>query len=637
MIHANSTAIRRSTFVPGVFLVTALIGACGGGGGGSAPAPSPAPTPQPAPQFTIGGTVAGLAGSGLTLSNAGVNLPVAANGTFTLAGSFLGNVSYAVTVSSQPTNPSQTCTVASGTGTVASANVTNIAVNCTTNTYTVGGMVSGLAGTGLTLRNNGGGDLPVAANGAFTFAAPVPSGGAYAVTVATQPTNPGQTCAVANANGTVSNANFANVMVTCTTNGFSVGGTVSGLIGTGLELQVNGARDLLVSNNGNFEFTNAVLTGQNYAVTIKTQPSSPAQTCVLFNPTGTIANAAVTSVRLTCTTSGARFAYVSGQAGIYCYAIDGISRALVPLPTALCDVGQLTGVAVDPTGKYAYGTDSLVGQIIPYTINQATGALTRINGAALATGNNPIAAVIHPTGNFVYVVNQGANSISAYRITTSTGALTAIGGSPFTTGNSPSGMMIDRSGGSLYVVNTNQGSISGFTINLTTGALAAIGGSPFAASALPNGIAISPQNSHVLVTSFGTDRVHVYARNSTTGSLSQVAGSPFVTGTDPIGVAFDSFGTYAYVTNQGSNNVSAFAFSATTGALSAVAGSPFARAGAPSQVTAHPSDRFVYVSNLSTGSVSTFSYTQGTGALTEVGTVAASGAGAGANIIAIAP
>jgi len=68
-------------------------------------------------------------------------------------------------------------------------------------TYTVGGSVSGLSGTGLVLQNNGGGNLSVNANGTFTFATPVTSGSPYKVAVFTQPSNPSQMCAVTNGSG----------------------------------------------------------------------------------------------------------------------------------------------------------------------------------------------------------------------------------------------------------------------------------------------------------------------------------------------------------------------------------------------------------------------------------------------------
>src|SRR5690606_39036008 len=51
------------------------------------------------------------------------------------------------------------------------------------------------------------------ASGAFTFGTPVASGGAYAVTVLTQPA--AQNCVVASGSGTVT-ANVSGVTVTCT-------------------------------------------------------------------------------------------------------------------------------------------------------------------------------------------------------------------------------------------------------------------------------------------------------------------------------------------------------------------------------------------------------------------------------------
>src|ERR1700719_4175072 len=62
----------------------------------------------------------------------------------------------------------------------------------TSTTYTIGGTVSGLSGSGLVVQNNAGNNLAVTANGAFTFTTAVASGGAYKVTVLTQPSNPSQ-------------------------------------------------------------------------------------------------------------------------------------------------------------------------------------------------------------------------------------------------------------------------------------------------------------------------------------------------------------------------------------------------------------------------------------------------------------
>lgn len=88
-------------------------------------------------------------------------------------------------------------------------------------TYSIGGMVSGITGSGLVLQNNGSVNLAVAAPGAFTFSTSLRSGAAYSVTVAMQPSSPPQNCVVTNGSGTVGNANVTNVAVSCSTGPFT--------------------------------------------------------------------------------------------------------------------------------------------------------------------------------------------------------------------------------------------------------------------------------------------------------------------------------------------------------------------------------------------------------------------------------
>src|SRR5450432_3448609 len=82
-------------------------------------------------------------------------------------------------------------------------------------TYTVGGAVTGLSGSGLVLQNESGDDLPISASGGFTFATRMLSGTSYSVTVKTAPTF--QFCRVANGAGTIVATDVTNVTVTCGT------------------------------------------------------------------------------------------------------------------------------------------------------------------------------------------------------------------------------------------------------------------------------------------------------------------------------------------------------------------------------------------------------------------------------------
>ena len=90
----------------------------------------PPPPPPPPPAFTIGGTVDGLHGTGLVLTDRGNDLPLAADGRFTLPGTHLAGESYDVEVRTQPHAPDQVCTVQHGAGTVPSADVTDVVVHC---------------------------------------------------------------------------------------------------------------------------------------------------------------------------------------------------------------------------------------------------------------------------------------------------------------------------------------------------------------------------------------------------------------------------------------------------------------------------------------------------------------------------
>lgn len=293
----------------------------------------------PTPSFSIGGTVIGLTGSGLVLQNNGADdVAVSANGAFVFPTKIETGRTFAVTVKTYPSSPSQICIVSGGVGTVATADIGTVTVDCTTSKYTVGGHVTGLAlGNQVVLQNNGGDDLTVTGNGVFTFPSSIESGHGFAVSVSTQPNAPNQECVVTGGTGSIVAGNVVTVSVNCATDTYTAGGSVTGLDGVGLVLQNNDGGDIPINANGSFAFPPQT-DGSAYAVTVKTQPTAKRQLCSVTNGTGVIAGANVTNVAVSCVTQ---------------YTIGGIVSGLATGAVVLTANGN-DDVTVDANGTFTF-------------------------------------------------------------------------------------------------------------------------------------------------------------------------------------------------------------------------------------------------------------------------------------------
>lgn len=279
-----------------------LVGCSNGRGSvGDGEARTPPTEPANPPNtFTVGGTVSGLQGSGLVLQlNGADDTTILRNGSFLFPQAQADGASYTVTVAAQPSNPTQTCSVANATGIIDGADVTDVSVVCSTQSFNVGGSVAGLEGKGLVLTLNGTEDLTIASNGSFTFPTALASGSAYEVLVKEQPQNPTQSCTVANASGTVGAGAVRTVTVTCATNTYALGGTVVGLEGDRVVL-ANSSDTVVVESDGAFVFPTRIASGGTYDVRVRTHPEEPAQACTVANGTGTVTSADVTNVTVTC-------------------------------------------------------------------------------------------------------------------------------------------------------------------------------------------------------------------------------------------------------------------------------------------------------------------------------------------------
>ena len=164
-------------------------------------------------------------------------------------------------------------------------------------TYTVGGMVSGLApGAKLALSDNNSNPLDISGNGAFSFSTQLASNAAYRVTISAQPT--GQTCTVTAGTGTIGTANVASVAVACSDQTYMVGGTIKGLTGPGLVLANGSATVAVPSGAQSFILPAAIAYNSSYSITVKVQPKGLA--CAVTAGSGTVPAHAVTSIVVTC-------------------------------------------------------------------------------------------------------------------------------------------------------------------------------------------------------------------------------------------------------------------------------------------------------------------------------------------------
>jgi alpha-tubulin suppressor-like RCC1 family protein len=86
-----------------------------------------------------------------------------------------------------------------------------------------------------------------------------------------------------------------------TVQGYAIGGTVTGLQGSGLVLLARGQPDLAIAAGARtFTFANRVAGDSAYTVALLYQPSNPAQVCALTGATGRVGSSDVTSVAIGC-------------------------------------------------------------------------------------------------------------------------------------------------------------------------------------------------------------------------------------------------------------------------------------------------------------------------------------------------
>jgi 6-phosphogluconolactonase (cycloisomerase 2 family) len=501
-------------------------------------------------------------------------------------------------------------------------------------TYSIGGTVTGLTGSGLVLQTNAGDVAPVSAAGAFTFANQLGTGAAYTVSVKTQPSAPVQNCTVSNGSGVVGTANVTNVAVACWT--YTVRVTVSGLVGSGLTLAIcvrphgGPGLHLPICNNLPQVIVNGVFTlnysyPENYSgVSIAQQPSSPTQNCVISN--AAINTQAVNDTGLTVSCAG--FAYVTNAADntLLAYSSDPTAGALhaVGTPTVTGTSPYATVGLQDGNNRYVFVGNEGSNDVSAFTVNSITGALTAVPGSPFPAGTDPQALALLNylnSGTYVlYVANAGSdNNVSAYNIDEGTGALNLLfgpGASTIATGKNPTSIAIGVEHNSvpfIYVANHGgSNDISAFDYDL-----APVPGSPFPAGGNPLSLAVGASGKFLYSANPDATNPSIsgFSIDPTSGALSPLSGSPF-----PLPVshymATDQTGAYLYVTAGA--NIVGYAIDATSGALTALPGFPVSAGANAYSVSIDPTNRFLYVANHGAANIAGFRLDASSGALTPI-------------------
>ena len=368
--------------------------------------------------FAVGGSVTGLNAAGLVLANGADSVAVASGATgFVLLTQVASGASYAVTVQAQPTG--EHCSMTNSTGTIAGANVTNIAIACAAASHTLGGMITGLPSAGLVLANGGDTVAPAAGDTTFTFPTPVAEGGAYAVSVRTQPT--GATCSVGSGTGTMGTSDVVSVQATCAANAYHLGGTITGLTARGLIL-ANGTDTVSpVANATSYTFAQPVAFGGAYNVTVAQQPTG--LTCSVAGTFPTAMGASdVNDIRVTCATAVA-YAPIAGH-------------EVCTLPDNQDGTGSAASIAaniitLDAAGNvYASGGTSIrkitpAGVVTTLAGSDGGNLPGQVDGTGAAAGFGEVASLATDAAGNVYVGDQ-----YMVRKVTQGGVVTTLAGEP---------------------------------------------------------------------------------------------------------------------------------------------------------------------------------------------------------------
>ncbi len=311
--------------------------------------------------------------------------------------------------------------------------------------------------------------------------------------------------------------------------------------------------------------------------------------------------------------------------GIYVLRFDRKSQKLVELQTVAVKRNP-SFLAVHPNGKYLYAiysegmdNEDKRGTVMSFTINSATGFLTRLNEQS-TEGRGPAHVSVDPKGRFAYVANYGEGNFAIYPIEADgslgkarqvlqydgSGFDTALQKHPFVHSVIPS-----ADGKFIYVSSLGLDKIMIYQVKDEGDFIP--GSMPFASSKPgtgPRHFTIHPNGRFAFSVEELTSSVASYSRDKKTGALTpqerfEMVPDTFTTRTSGADIHLSPDSKFLYVSVRGLNNIAIYSVNSKTGKLSFV-GREDGHGDHPRNFCVDRKGEYVFVENMRSNNIALF-------------------------------
>ncbi len=211
---------------------------------------------------------------------------------------------------------------------------------------------------------------------------------------------------------------------------------------------------------------------------------------------------------------------------VYTYSIDQTNGTLTQQSTVTLVGGSASQIAFAPNGTEIFVTLGTFG-VATLGYDPQNGGLS--SGSLYSTpgnGYSDVGVAVDPSSKYLFVTETGTSGVRVFSINLNLtlteltpAVLGTATGSPYPTALGPGAVLVDSTGAYVYVANSTASSISQFSLNAATGALTSVGTN---VSTLQNGssidgavpISLAEDSSHgylLVATQGGSPDLEAYA------------------------------------------------------------------------------------------------------------------------------